>query len=460
MTTLNGMLDLSRRALSAQQLALAVIGHNTANVNTPGFSRQRVQLSPSWAFQMAQGALGTGVNVVGIQQIHDYLLDRNLRQSYSDFSQWEAIDNSLQSLENIFGDTSTSTNLEDLLTQFWNSWQDLANDPENLTARSSLRENAQSLCSEFNRLHTQFASQRQSHDQEIVVRVNEVNTKASAIADLNARIAQIESSGGMANDLRDQRTTLLNDLSSLVNLQVTDQQNGQINVYVGGQILVQGDMSQQIATQERSVPGGVVHDLVWQDGGSAVILSQGQIAGLIEMRDERIPEVSASLDELVNTLVEQVNTAHAAGYGLNGSSGNDFFDPETTGAGDISLSGAVLSSLEVIAASGSGAPGDNSTALAIAGLQNELLMEDGTATIGNYYANLVSEIGVGRQNATFRHTQEQAALDQLETQRESISGVSLDEEMTNMIQYQQAYEAAARMVATVSQLMDTVINLV
>ena len=211
MTTLSGMLDLSRRALSAQQLALAIVGHNTANVNTPGFSRQRIQLSPSWAFQMAQGSLGTGVNVVGIQQIHDYLLDRNLRQSYSDFSQWEAIDNSLQSLENIFGDTSTSTNLEDLLTQFWNSWQDLANDPENLTARTSLRENAQSLCSEFNRLHTQFASQLQSHDQEIVVRVNEVNTKAAAIADLNARIAQIESSGGMANDLRDQRTALLND---------------------------------------------------------------------------------------------------------------------------------------------------------------------------------------------------------------------------------------------------------
>jgi len=460
MTTLNGMMELSRRALSANQLALAVIGHNTANVNSPGFSRQRVQLSPSFPLQLMEGTLGTGVNVVGIQQIHDNLLDRSLRQGYSDFSQWEAIDGSLQSLENIFGDTSSSTTLGDMLTEFWNSWQDLADDPENLTARSALRQNAQSLCSEFNRLHNQFAGQIQSHDQEIVVRVNEVNSLSSSIANLNAQIAQIESSGGQANDLRDQRNNLLNDLSSLVNVQVTDQANGQINVYVGGQVLVQGDLSLQIATRERSIPGGVVHDLIWEDGGSSVMLSQGQIAGLIEMRDDQIPELSASLDELANSLVQQVNSAHVTGYGLNGSSGNNFFDLDTTGAGNLSLSGEVLASLEVIAASASGAPGDNSIALSIAGLQNQLVMENGTATIGSYYANLVSEVGVVRQNASFRHTQEQAALQQLETQRESVSGVSLDEEMTNLIQYQQAYEAAARLVTTVSQMMDTVVNMV
>ena len=124
------------------------------------------------------------------------------------------------------------------------------------------------------------------------------------------------------------------------------------------------------------------------------------------------------------------------------------------------MSGEVLASLEVIAASGSGAPGDNSIALSIAGMQNELLMENGSATIGDFYAGLVSEVGVVRQNATFRHNQEQASLEQLQNQRESISGVSLDEEMTNLIQYQQAYDAAARLVATVSQMMDTVLNLV
>jgi len=460
MTTLNGMLDLSRRALSANQLALAIIGHNTANVNSPGFSRQRVQLTPSFPIQLVEGTLGTGVIVAGIQQIHDNLLDRSIRQGYSDFSQWEAIDGSLQSLENIFGDTSSATTLDNLLTQFWDSWQDLANDPESLTSRSALRQNAESLCAEFNRLDSQFAGQIQTHDQEIVVRVSEVNSLSSAIANLNAQIAQIEGSGGQANDLRDQRNNLLNDLSALVNVQVTDQANGQINVYVGGQVLVQGDLSLNITTRERSIPGGVVHDLVWEDGGSSVTLSQGQIAGLIEMRDERIPEISASLDELAATLAQQVNASHITGYGLNGSSGNNFFDPSITGAGDLTLSGEILASLDAIAASGSGAPGDNSIALSIAGIQNQLVMANGTATIGSYYANLVSEVGVVRQNASFRYTQEQAALEQLETQRESISGVSLDEEMTLLIQYQQAYEAAARLVTTVSQMMDTVVNLV
>jgi flagellar hook-associated protein 1 FlgK len=304
-----------------------------------------------------------------------------------------------------------------------------------------------------------LVSERQSIDQELQVRVGEVNSMASAIANLNEQISEIESTGGQANDLRDQRTILLNSLSELVDTQVSESSNGQINVYIGGQILVQGDLATSIATMERSVPGGAVHDLVWTDGGASVITSGGQIAGLIEMRDERIPEVMERMDELANTLVTQVNSLHQTGYGLNGASGNDFFDPETTGARNINLSGAVLDSLEVIAASGSGAPGDNSIALAIAGLQRELLMENGTATIGDYYASMVSEVGIVRQNSTFRYNQESASLTQLETQRESISGVNLDEEMTNLIQYQQAYEAAARLVSTVSEMMDTVLTL-
>lgn len=459
MTTLSGMLDLGRRALYSSQIALAVIGHNTANVNTPGYSRQRAEISPSMCLPTVWGAIGTGVNILGVQQIHDNLLDRSIRDGYSNTAQWQAIDGSLQNLENIFGDVTDTGGLTQLLSEFWNSWQDVANEPESLTSRSDLRQTAESICSEFNRIHNSLVSERQSIDQELQVRVGEVNTLASAIANLNEQIADIESTGGQANDFRDQRNVLLNSLSELVDTQVSEGSDGQINVYIGGQILVQGNLATTISTVERSVPGGAVHDLVWTDGGAAVETSGGQIAGLIEMRDERIPEVMERMDELVDTLVTQVNSMHQTGYGLNGASGNDFFDPETTGAGNISLSGAVLDSLEVIAASGSGAPGDNSIALAIAGLQNELLMENGTATISDYYANMVSEVGIVRQNSTFRYDQESASLTQLENQRESISGVNLDEEMTNLIQYQQAYEAAARLVTTVSEMMDTVLTL-
>ncbi len=460
MTTLNGMLELGRRALYSHQIALAVIGHNTANVNTPGFSRQRALISPSMCLPTVLGAIGTGVNVLGIQQIHDNLLDRSIRDGYSNTAQWQAIDGSLQNLENIFGDVTDTSGLSDLLSDYWNSWQDVANDPENLTARADLRQTGQSLCTEFNRIHNSLMSERQDLDQELQVRVSEINSLASAVADLNERIADIESTGGQANDLRDQRNALLNNLSELVDTQVSEGSNGQINVYIGGQILVQGNIFTTINTVERSVSGGSVHDLVWTDGGAPVVVSGGQVAGLIEMRDERIPEVAERMDELANTMVSQVNSLHLGGYGLNGATGNNFFDPNTTGAGDIALSSEVLNSLEVIAASGSGAPGDNDNALAIAGLQNALLMENGTATISDYYANLVSEVGVVRQNSTFRRNQEEATLDQLENQRESISGVNLDEEMTNLIQYQQAYEAAARLVTTVSQMMDTVLNLV
>jgi flagellar hook-associated protein 1 FlgK len=458
MTTLNGMMDMGRRALFANQIALSVIGHNTSNVNTPGYSRQRAELEPSLELPMLLGTLGTGVNAAGIVRIHDDLLERNILQGNTDSSQWEAIDGSLQSLENIFGDV-TSGGLSELLTNFWNSWQDVANDPENQSARSELRQNGQSLCSEFNRLHSELTSQRQSHDQEITANVNEINSLTTGIATLNHRISEIENSGGQANDLRDQRTNLLNNLSSLVNIQVADQPDGQINVYLGGQVLIQGDLSSAITTTERSVPNGVVHDLVWADGGTPVVVSGGHIAGLIEMRDQRIPEISGRLNELANALVQQVNALHQTGYDLNGSTGNDFFDPETTGAGDMSLSDGLLASLDTIAASGSGAPGDNSVALSIAGLQNAMVMDNGSSTIGGFYAGLVSEVGSVRQNSTFRYNQEQAALEQLQNQRESVSGVSLDEEMTNLIQYQQAYQAAARLVTTVSQMMDTIVNL-
>jgi flagellar hook-associated protein 1 FlgK len=459
MTTLSGMLDMGRRALFANQIALSVIGHNTSNVNTPGYSRQRAQLTPSVELPMLLGTLGTGVEVSGITRIHDELLDRSILHGHSDFSQWEAIDGSLQSLENIFGDV-TSSDLSDLLSEFWNSWQDVANDPENITARSDLRQSGQSLCAEFNRLHSDIASQQQTHDQEILVSVNNINNLTSSIANLNQQIANVENSGGQANDLRDQRTNLLNNLANLMNVQVAEQPNGQVNVYVGGQVLVQGELSMTITTRERSVPNGVVHDLIWADGGASVVVTGGQIAGLIEMRDQRLPEVSSQLDELVNTLVSQVNSLHQTGFGLDGSTSNNFFNPETTGAGDFSLSDEVLANLSAIAASGSGAPGDNSIALSIAGIQDAMVMANGTQTIGGFFTSLISEVGSVRQNSLFRYNQEQAALEQLQNQQESISGVSLDEEMTNLIQYQQAYEAAARLVTTVSQMMDTIVNLI
>ena len=341
MTTLNGMLDMGRRALFANQIALSVIGHNTSNVNTPGYSRQRAELSPSLELPILLGTLGTGVNIIGITRIHNELLDRSIRQGQSDFSQWEAIDGSLQSLENIFGDV-TSSDVSDLLSEFWNSWQDVANDPENLTTRSELRQNGQSLCAEFNRIHSEIISQQQTHDQEILVRVNDINSLTANIANLNHQIANVENSGGQANDLRDQRTNLLNNLASLMNVQVAEQSDGQVNVYVGGQVLIQGELSMAINTRERSVPNGVVHDLVWADGGTSVVVSGGQIAGLIEMRDQRLPEVSSQLDELVNTLVSQVNSLHQTGFGLNGSTGNNFFNPNTTGAGYFSISSEVL----------------------------------------------------------------------------------------------------------------------
>jgi flagellar hook-associated protein 1 FlgK len=460
MSTLGGILNTGREALLAQQLAMEILGHNTANVNTAGFSRRRVELTTAPASVSGNGWIyGSGVAVENIGRIRDAVLDKQFRVTNSILGYWTQCEDSSQKVEEVFnefGDGAISDNLQ----AFWDAWQDLANDPESLATRTNLVTRAQTLASSLNRVHDGLIAKRQELDDTLVQQVNDVNQITAEIATLNVQIVNAEVDGGEASDLRDRRDLLLDKLSGYLSISTHEQEDGAVNVYLGGQILVQVDHAEALGLAASSDENMTLHRVVWQGSGQAVNLGDGSLKATITARDQTIPEALAKLDTFALTLAQEVNSRHVTGYGLTGTNGINFWNPDTTGAGDIAVDASIIADPRLIAtASTADSPGDNSIALLIGQLQTEHVLDGGISSLGTYYTNLVAGIGSLSSAATEQRTTEESAVNLLEQRRQSVSGVSMDEEMTNLIMVQKSYEAAAKVISTVDEMIQTVLAL-
>lgn len=450
-------LEIGKRALLAQQLSLNLTGHNIANVNTPGFSRQNSIMETNQPMVLPFGSLGTGVDVSDIRRIRSVFLDQQFRSESHRLGKWRFLSQTWNQVESIYNEPE-DTGLSALLDDFWNSWQDLANNPESESARVAVREQASLLINSFHHLSTQLRDLRDSLDTDINTMVQQINNIASQIAGLNQSIASAELTGNTANDLRDRRDYLVDQLSQWVNVGVLEQSNGSYTVLLGGMALVDGTSHLQIATETQSSGSSVTTRVFFQGTGIEIEHSGGEFEGILEARDEIAVERQAELDLLARELVSTVNEIHRAGYGLGGETGIDFFDPDTTGAADIQLNTLILQDVNCIAAGLNGEIGDNSNALAMAALRDKLVLRDGQATFNEYYASVVGKIGIKSQEAQNLEQNQMALIFQIENARQSTSGVSLDEEMANMIRYQHAFEAAARVVTAMDSALDTIIN--
>ncbi len=562
-------LDIAKTALFAQQIGLQVTSHNIANVNTPGYSRQQVTLGPYPPIPYPFGNVGRGVRVEGIRRFYDRFLTLQVDRQRSSKAYWETRHGVLGHLDAVFNELDDQ-GLGRVLDQFWQAWQDLANDPQGYGERAALLNTARALAENLNYKARQLMEIAEDLEGQMVQVAEEVNRLAAQIARLNVQIVEAESSGQGANDLRDERDRLLGELSECVNCTIFEDDQGRVSVFIGGSPLVEGANAYwRMEVQEVAADGRMKVELVSSSGSRVDVtdwINGGKLGGLLSLRNGELVEVQTRLDAFARALIFAVNRVHSQGEGLErysevtgayrvedstvpleeaglpfevqaGSFWIRVFDgdgnlvaereievdpstqsledvasainaafsggevvatvqdgrltlqaasgyelsfaseggarPDTAGflaalginaffTGQRALDIAVNADLEaspnlIATASYASTPGDNAIALGIADLEGEPLLEG--ATPGDYYAGIVGLVAVATQDADRRTEFEEAMLQSLENRRSEVSGVNLDEEMINLMKFQRAYEAAAKVITAVDEMLETLISM-
>lgn len=455
MPGLFGLLEIGRRGLSAHTTAMNVTSHNIANAAAPGYTRQRADLAATLPLRSVQGLLiGTGVTVEAIQRLRDRFIDTQYRQANSSLGSANARYGVLSQVELSLGEPSEN-GLQAVLGRFFNSFQELASHPEEMGARQAVLQQANALVSTFNRISSNLTTQRSNVADDASNNVARINELTRQIAELNRRISVAQTSGSPPSDLMDQRDLALDELSRLASVSASLDSHGAMLVSIGG-VMVAGNGTS--VTLQSSIVGGVLK--VTTSGGQDVPMLGGEVGSALELYNTTIPGYMSQLDELANAIISRVNAVHSAGYGLGNppQTGINFFTG--SGAAGIAVNVQISSDLNNIAASSNGQPGDNQNALALFGISNERLMGGGTLTVSQYYGNFVSALGAAVSGAQSSGSGAELVLAQLSARRESVSGVSLDEEMTNMIKFQRAFEAAARVISTSDELIQTILTMV
>jgi flagellar hook-associated protein 1 FlgK len=370
---------------------------------------------------------------------------------------WERLGQTLAGIEVIFQEPE-ETGINTALNEFFDAWQELSVNPESYAVRLSLREQANTLTGLVRDIYRRMEELKFDVRKELGAALEQVNTIAEEIAALNKKITYLQSLGQKSNELLDQRDLCLQELSKLLDIRVNYKANGSVEVLAGGRILLHDDRCFSLEMREE---GGQL--TVYSEIGARLSVQGGGIAGMLQAFNETFPRYQGALDELVYTLVEEVNNLHSNGFGLDGTGGRNFFEPSTdlsAAALYFKVSDDILESLNHIAASASaaGSPGNGSNALEIARLREALVMEGNTATFSDFFRGLIADLGVEGREAQRMSLSLEDVLERMQEQQEAISGVSLDDEMLNMIQYQHAYNAAARFLNVLDEMLGVLIS--
>ena len=464
-------LEVGRRALQAQQAALNVTGHNIANANTPGFSRRQVNIEN--AISGVNGGIGSGSDVVDIQRQRSRFDDAQMRVQQQVLGRWESLEQSLGSIEAIFNEPAgagsseagtifnepSGLGLSGSMSRFWNAWQDLANVPESGAARAAVRQEADFLVTTLHQYNTKLGQTREDLDERVMQEVADINETLDQLRDINQAMPEAGFNGGDSNDLQDRRDVLLDRLANKIDISTVERENGQMSVLLSGHMLVEGDTISHLRVRQVARDGQAVSEVVFADDGSVASIREGQLRGLIDVRDGVVPDMLNRLDKMAEGLVARVNELHRSGYGLDGSPGTNFFDPENVSASNLSIDSAIIENLDNIAASSDGNSGDNGLALAISAVRNEGILDEGTQTMESFYNEMLGDIGSRSREAQTMADNNRLFAQQIENRRQSVQGVSLNDEASQLVLFQRAYQAAARAVSIIDDLMEVTINI-
>jgi len=462
MIGLFGILKMGAESLAAQQLGTEVTGQNLANVDNPAYARQRVLLQTATTIQTPIGQQGTGVTAVSIQQVRDALLDNQIKSETSVTGSLAAQQLALQNAEAGLGEQISGTSatgqdgLSAGLSNLFSAFQALTTAPTSLAQRQVLIQTAQGLATQFNQVSSRLSDVHNALNTSIQNDVTSGNQLLGDIAGLNKQIVYAEAAGGTANDLVDLRQQKLEALAKLSNITSTAQPNGSVDVSIGGVTMVSG-IAQVDSLQTYDAGGGQILVRA-QTAGTPLALTSGSIEGAINVRDGALATLQTNINSLAAQLITQVNTIHAGGFDLNGGTGQNFFTG--TDAATIGVNSALVADPSKIQASGTaGAAGDNTVALALAQLANNNIGALGNQTFSQNYSQTVAGLGQSISSLNDQVTNHDTVMSMLSKQRSSVSGVSIDEEMTNLMQYQKAYQASAQLITTVNQMLETVISM-
>ncbi len=471
-------LNAGRTALAVNQKSIEIIGNNISNVNTEGYSRQSAELTPYPSMNFGNFFIGQGVTVTNVKRDHDVFVNNMLQDKSVEYGLQNGQTRALTELERIF--TIGEENISTEINRYFDSWQELSANPSGLVERDIVLQRGEQVADKFHLAIDDLSKVESNINDELISKIDGVNSKITEIAELNQRIFQIEIQGQTANSARDRREMLAKDLATSLGAQTYTDSKGMLAVQLpGGLPLVQGTMGMEI----EAVTNGADLDLVLQTGGISRPIGLnnlgGEFEGLVQIRDVFIPSIRDDLDRLAYELTESVNLAHAGdgtaanpgGAGLDSIGGRDFFttpavpvppaNPWEGAARNISVA---LTDSNHIAASAvptppaTVAPGDNRNALIMSDLGESLLI-NGVDSFGSYYGKITAKVGLEANHNQLALGGAEDAVVQLENIRDGLVGVSLEEEMVNLIQFQRGFESSAKFLSTIDELMQSLINL-
>lgn len=472
MAGLFGILGVSSSGLRVAQGGIRNVSQNIANASTPGYSRQRQIVSTSSSIEMAQGYLGTGAEQISIVRISDPLVQAEIVRENAAYGSTDMQASALSRIEEIFNEQS-GYGIGTSLSAFYTSFDDLAASPAGSTEREAVIGSAENLLDVIHAADAELRNLQTSTQGSIDTLIPEINDLTSRIAQLNTDI-KVQGTNHTPNEMLDERDALVRELSEMVEVQTFDQ-DGQLTIVLpSGLALVEGGLSNDLV----SLPSGSALTQIGLSRGGSVLdvtdeISGGQLGGLLRVRDDTLPATLGSLDSIAYNLVVSVNNVHSAGTGLDGTVGNFFTDLPgiDNAARDIAIDPNILASSDAIAAGLSSEPGDNENALLLSGLRDAALPvylpgdvpgapTGASRTLLDYTAGFVAE--VGHDSASMQASLERQAgiADLLANRREEVSGVSIDEETTMLIQLEAAYSANARVLQVIDDLLQDVLNLI
>ncbi len=451
MSSLNASLATALSGLIAEQGALETTTNNVANVNTPGYSREQPVLVSGDPVVIDPLTFGTGVTLRSVESIRDTILESRIQQETQTQGQFSSLASALQQTQVNF--TSNTGDIGTAISNFFDSINQLSTNPADLSLRQGVLTAAGNLAASFNTAANNLTQQRGNLDLSVVQTVGQINRFTQQIAKLNGQIATLQNVGENAGTFIDQRTQLIDQLSSLVDVSVIPSDNTITLTTANGTSLVAGQQSFQLQTQTDSLG---LHDIYAQGVDITSKIVAGQLGGTVQARDQRIPGIQAQLDALAAGLANAVNAVQVGGSDLNGVQGTNLFNPPAGVGAAASLSVAITDPA-LIAASSDGSAGSNGNAEVMYALRNQAVVAGQSPT--DYYSGVVFNVGNGTANAAAEQSASALVLQQLNDQRSSVSGVSLDQEAANMVRYQQAYSASAQVISTINSMMQTVINM-
>lgn len=481
-TTFSGI-EIARRAVTAQQRSLDTVGHNVANVNTPGYSRQRAIHTaanpfpmPSLAHTPSSGQMGVGVKVAEVVQMRDAFAETRLRQELHNLGYWERLEGGLSQVERIFNEPSEN-GIDNALDMYWNSLQDLSQNPEDEAVRNVVVQRAEVLTETIRYTYRRLHDLRSDTNHDVAIKVDAINAAASQIAALNGQIARIAATGNNPNDLLDKRTLLLEELSSLVDIGIVTDARQMVDVTIGGVSLVNGSDTRRLVAEPTVVSGDGVNgsytrnEILWASASGTwkAEIQGGEIGGMLEFRDQRLEGYMSQLNQWAASLLASVNERHAEGYPHPDAPEGDlpFFvthpaagasaDLET--ARNIRLNPDLAANVWRMQASDvPGVVGNGGNALHMAQLRYERFADGSESTLAESFNALISGLGVRTQEAKQMVETEEVLVNHLQNLKEATSGVNLDEEMADMIRFQHSYNAAARLMTAMDEALDVIIN--